>query len=135
MNTLILEPDIDIRFNRKEKTRYKWVILRDIPITLSNGDIIIIPAGMRTDLRSSPRWLWSIIPPYNEALLAYIIHDYLYIYDYKVKELGLRKAQRFADFELLYWFKVLEEKTWDNYISFITVRIFGHQVFKELRAV
>lgn len=94
-----------------------------------------IPKGMRTDLRSSPKWLWSIIPPFCKALLAYIIHDYLYIYDYKVKELGLKEAQRFADREMKLWCDKLDKGNRADLVSFGGVRIFGHKVFKKLRTI
>lgn len=127
--------EIDIRHDPKGNKKYPWILLKSITVTLSNGDIITIPEEMRTDLRSSPKWLWSIIPPFCDSLPAYIIHDYLYIYDYKVDELGLVKAQRFADKEMRYWCNELDKGNRADYLSFIAVRIFGHKVFKKLRTV
>lgn len=41
----------------------RYVLENDITIKLSNSDIITIPKGFKYDLSSSPRLLWSILPP------------------------------------------------------------------------
>lgn len=124
---------IDLRYDPIGDAKYPWIVLSPITVILSNNEVITIPVGMRTDLRSSPKWLWSIIPPFCKALLAFLIHDYLYIYDYKVKELGLNEAQKFADNEMKLWCRKLDKWSIPNACSYLGVRIFGHSVFKILR--
>jgi len=55
----------------------KWRVVRDIvyhhPVTVT------VPAGMITDLASTPRLLWPILPPTGSYAPAAILHDYLYL--------------------------------------------------------
>ena len=44
-----------------------------------DDDIVVIPAGFKTDLASIPRSLWSFISPARSDLMgASILHDFLY---------------------------------------------------------
>ena len=40
--------------------------------------VIVVPAGFVTDFASTPRALWSVIPPTGRYQLAAVIHDFLY---------------------------------------------------------
>ena len=40
--------------------------------------IIVVPAGFVTDFASTPRALWSVIPPTGRYQLAAVVHDFLY---------------------------------------------------------
>jgi len=86
-------------------------------------EIISVPDGFCTDVASSPKILWSIIPSIGLYTKAAIMHDYLYSsgkYDRKscdkmfleaMKILGVVKVKR----ELMY----------------LAVRIFGKNKFKK----
>jgi len=37
-----------------------------------------VPAGFVTDFASTPRALWSVIPPTGRYQLAAVVHDFLY---------------------------------------------------------
>jgi len=39
---------------------------------------IVVPAGFETDFASTPRVLWSIVPPWGRYSPAAVVHDYLY---------------------------------------------------------
>lgn len=52
-----------------------WV---PIEYQLSNGIKIIVPKGWVTDMASTPRFIWSIFPPFGRYGFASVIHDYLY---------------------------------------------------------
>lgn len=52
-----------------------WV---PIKYQLSNGIKIIVPKGWVTDMASTPRFIWSIFPPFGKYGFASVIHDYLY---------------------------------------------------------
>lgn len=100
----------------------KFVLVKHLTIKLSNGDIITIPKGFRTDLSSVPNFLWPLLSPYGDFLLAAIIHDYLYVKDYI--------SQEFADKEMLIWSNVINpRKKWDNYLRYWGVRLFGRSVY------
>jgi Protein of unknown function (DUF1353) len=40
--------------------------------------IIIVPAGFVTDFASTPRAIWSVLPPTGRYQMAAIVHDFLY---------------------------------------------------------
>ena len=103
----------------------KWFsIYRALEITLSNGDVITIPAGFKTDLASVPKFLWSVFPPFGEGVLAYIIHDYLYV------EKPYTRA--FADKEMLIWAMALTGKKFDPKARYYTVRALGGFVWNDI---
>jgi hypothetical protein len=39
---------------------------------------IVVPAGFVTDFASTPRALWSVLPPTGRYQLAAVVHDFLY---------------------------------------------------------
>lgn len=119
---------------RNQHDKYCWVVIVDIEVMLSNNKWITIPRGMRTDLSSVPQALWSILPPYGPFLLAALIHDYLYIFDYMREELGDREARLFADKEMLLWSNKLNKNWIDNYIRYYGVRLLGWMIFKRWNA-
>lgn len=45
---------------------------------LQTNFIIVVPAGFVTDFASTPRALWSVIPPSGRYQLAAVVHDFLY---------------------------------------------------------
>ncbi len=104
----------------------KWFTLyRAFEVTLSNGDIITIPAGFKTDLSSVPKVLWGLFPPFGRGLMAYIIHDFLY-----EKQMYTR---RFSDKEMVIWATALEQLKLDPKARYYTVRAFGWMVWNDLK--
>ena len=94
-----------------------WELAQNAVIELTDGSKILIPKGFETDLSSSPRFLWSIFPPYGDFLTAAIVHDYLY-----VSEL---RGRKFADYEMLRLSNKMNANKVDNYIRFAYVRLLG----------
>lgn len=119
----------------------RWVIDKSFSVELSDGFILKIPKGFETDLRSSPWWLWSIIPPFNESLLAYLIHDRLYAdklgqmkHFSKQDKLGRAKpyvAKKFADEEMYRWASALApSKKVENLFAYWGVKtLWGKRVY------
>jgi len=108
-----------------------YELLQDVNIRLSDGRKLTIPKGYVWDLASVPRWLWSLVPPDNDAELAFLIHDYLYE---NHKTLGYN--QEFCDNEMRIWSKELNGtknkyslRNIDNFIRYYAVRLFGKKVF------
>ena len=107
----------------------RYVLENDITIKLSNSDIITIPKGFKYDLSSSPRLLWSILPPDGDFAIGALIHDYLY-----ENKLYTRK---FNDLEMLKWSKVMNGtrkislRNIDNYTRYYGVRLFGWFVWNK----
>jgi len=115
-----------------------WVVEEDMLVTLSDGYELLIPKGFETDLRSSPKILWSLIQPYGKSLLAYIIHDRLYAdkigqmihFANKNGKVNIYDAKKFADEEMFRWAKALSPDTkLENYLSYKAVRWFGNPVY------
>lgn len=94
-----------------------WVLKRDVYVQLSTGKEILIPNGYYYDMASVPKWLWSIVRPFNDGLLGTLIHDYMY-----VNHIGTRKN---ADDEYLFWNKITNKNKTDNYVRYVIVRLFG----------
>lgn len=122
---------------RSEKQLFdnSWALAKDIKVELSNGEIITIPKGFETDFSSTPEFLWGILKPFGDFLLAPIVHDYLYRNNYKLDELGVYKARLFADREMLYISNITNSKKWynrlDNKIRYWAVRTFGWYTYKK----
>src|SRR5690625_4178692 len=57
-----------------------YILLEELYIKISNGDILHIPEGFIWDLSSVPRLLWTLLPPDGDMEIGVIIHDYLYIH-------------------------------------------------------
>ena len=109
---------------KEELNVAKFILIKDIIVQLSNGDVITIPKGFKTDLSSVPNFLWPVLSPYGDFLLAAIIHDYLYVKDYI--------SQKFADKEMLIWSNVINpRKKLDNILRYWGVRLFGKTVYKK----
>lgn len=105
------------RFVRPE--RKYWILQKELTVQLSNGGIITIPKGFKTDLSSVPRLLQGIVSAVGDFALAAIIHDYLYIYK------GV--SREFADKEMLIWSEAINPNPEDNQIRYIAVRKFGQK--------
>lgn len=106
-----------------------WELGENLSVTLSNGDLIVIPKGFRTDFSSTPEFLWSILKPFGDFLLAPIVHDFMYRNKYREFQLGTYGARLFADKEMLYISNETNARHWhdrlDNYVRYFLVRIFG----------
>jgi hypothetical protein len=102
----------EIRLKKVEKLN--WQVTENC---LLNQYGIIINEGFQTDLVSSPRLLWFIIPPHGLASNAAVVHDYL-----SRSMLVRRKVCDDIFFELL---KETTLPTWQCWAMYLFVRIFG----------
>jgi len=103
----------------------KWVVRKEFYYDVGykgSDDRITIPAGFITDLATSPRILWSIIPPFGRYLSPSILHDYLYF----SKEVSRKKSD-----EIFYEAMLISGvKKWKAKIMYLTVRLFGRGSYK-----
>ena len=128
---------IPLAFIPNSKGERGWIVSKDINVILSDGYKLHIPRGFKTDLRSVPKALWGIIRPYNNALMAYIIHDRLYadkigqmVHFSKDGLASPYKAKKFADEEMFKWATALApHRKLENYLSYLAVRWFGNPVY------
>jgi len=130
---------IDLTFVRgrrsgKQVGDFSWELSKSIKVNLSNGTSVTIPKGFETDLSSIPEIWWGIQKPFGDFILAPIVHDWMYRTNYRVEELGVYGARRFADREMYRISKVTNTQKWhnklDNYLRFLGVRAFGWYTYK-----
>jgi len=134
MNIKYLEQpnSIHLAFIPNSRGERVWKFTKDFNVTLSDGYKLFIPKGFETDLRSTPSFLWGIIKPYNNSLMAYLIHDRLYAakFGQMIHFGGSYESRKFADKEMYRWAKALSpKKRFENYISYLSVRWFGGSVY------
>ena len=111
-------PEIFVKslYTSKDKP-WRFELLRDVYVVLSDGRTIVIPVGYKTDFASVPRMLRGIVQPGGNHNLATLIHDWLYD-----NQLYSRK---FADQEMLYWLKMIGCSKIKAYTMYYAVRLGG----------
>lgn len=100
-----------------------WRLVKDVEVELSDGTRIVIPQGFFYDMASVPKIFWSIARPFNDGLLATLIHDYLYVH--RQPGWGLKKVDR----EYLIWMNATNKNKLDNYVRYYIVRALGWLVW------
>lgn len=120
IQSLMLDNVIVQAYMYSYKSKKWWKLDRSISVELKDKSIICIPRGFVYDMATVPKWLWSVVRPFNDGLFATLIHDYLYVNNH---EHSLTRKQ--SDEEYLFWLKIINDNSIDNYIRFIFVRAFG----------
>lgn len=131
---------IDLRYVRGRRSEkqvgdFSWELSRQLQVSLSNGESIVIPKGFKTDLSSIPEFWWGVQKPFGDFILAPIVHDWMYRTRYKEEELGRHEARLFADKEMLIISKKTNSLKWhnklDNLVRYWGVRLFGGYTWKK----
>lgn len=121
--------EIPIHYLPNVKGERTFEFYKDFDVTLPDKRIITIPKGFTTDLISVPSWLWSIFKPIDKALIADIIHDYLWVNrtsEIAYFEGNIYKARKYSDDVRLHIRKQLAPSKWfKNYTTHYFLRIFG----------
>ena len=93
-------------------TEREFELLEAIEVTLSANRTITIPKGYVTDLSSKPKWIWGLLPPFDERLMAVLIHDFLWTNKFEeIEHFGnIHKAFVFSNNEFNKWNKALAPK-------------------------
>jgi len=107
-----------------------WEVSEPITYVLTNGETIVIPKGFKTDLASVPKIFNSIINTFGDFIHGALVHDWIYVTDYKRDELGDYKGRLFADKEFLFWSKRFDSDQTKIYSMYYGIRLFGGKVFK-----
>jgi hypothetical protein len=102
-----------------DKSSKYWRIDKPITVILSTGKIINIPKGFTYDMSTVPKWLWSIVRPFNDGLFAYLVHDRLYV----IRDHSMTRKQ--VDDEMLFWANIVNDNKFDNKLRYFFVRILG----------
>jgi hypothetical protein len=96
-----------------------WKIENPLLIKLSNGKYLKIDKGFYYDMATVPKWLWSIVRPFNDGLIGYLIHDRLYV----IRDHEMTRKE--VDEEMLFWTNLTNKNKFDNYLRYFIVRLLG----------
>ncbi len=111
----------------------QMLVAADLVVMLSEDRMVTVPAGFITDCHSTPAFLASVLPEYdNRTNIAAIVHDFLYmeweqqvaVYPFLV-ELQLDEARAYADSIYLELMERFNPGHFRNKIYYAGVRLFG----------
>jgi hypothetical protein len=98
----------------KKSEKLDWQVTEDCLLIEYN---IIIKKGFKTDLVSSPRIFWFIIPPHGLSVNAAIVHDFFW----RNRLLSRKNCDEI-------FFKLLKKTTLSSlqcWVMYLFVRVFG----------
>jgi hypothetical protein len=102
-----------------DKSSKYWKIKKPLTVKLSSDKIINIPKEFYYDMSTVPKWLWSIVRPYNDGLFGYLVHDVLYV----IRNHNMKRSE--VDKEMLFWTNLTNSNRFDNYLRYYVVRLLG----------
>jgi hypothetical protein len=113
---------------------FSWELGANINVTLPNGKLVTLPKGFQTDFSSVPEFLWGILKPFGDFLIAPLVHDWMYRTEYRKEELGTYGARLYADRVMFRISKDTNSAKWhnklDNYARYFGVRAFGWYTYR-----
>jgi len=116
----LLTDDLIVQsFVYSDKSAKYWKIQKPLGIQLSNGVVINILSGFTYDMSTVPKWLWSVVRPFNDGLFGYLVHDHLY----KDRAHGMTRKE--CDDEMLFWTTLTNKNKFDNKLRWVIVRLLG----------
>jgi len=98
----------------KKVEKLNWQVIEDCLLIEYN---VLIRKGFKTDLVSSTRLFWFVVPPHGNACNAAIVHDYIW-----------RKSlfsRNYCDKIFLELLRLSDIPGWQSYLMWIVVRAFG----------
>jgi hypothetical protein len=116
----LLTDDLIVQsFVYSDKSAKYWKIQKPLGIQLSNGVVINILSGFTYDMSTVPKWLWSVVRPFNDGLFGYLVHDALYL----DRSHGMTRKE--CDDEMLFWTNLTNKNKFDNKLRWVIVRLLG----------
>ena len=105
----------------KGKRKFKLISAFEYHIgeypSISNGNIIKVPANFKTDFASIPKIFWPILSPIEEYGKAAVLHDWLYF----TGRFSRKKSDDIFDQAM----GVSNTPRWKREVVYFFVRIFG----------
>lgn len=109
----------------------EWLLVEDFRCTLTwdhghniyDMKTLMVPAGFRTDLASTPRVLWAVIPPFGRWDEAAVLHDHLYGGACSI-------TREDADAALYFGMTECNVPQWKAWVMWASVRVFGGWWFR-----
>lgn len=113
-----------------------------ITVLLADSRSVVVPVGFVTDCHSTPAFLASVLPEYdNRTNLAAIVHDFLYMeWEQQVAvypeliELSINEARLYSDSIYLELMERFNPGCFRNKIYYAGVRLFGGWNWRKFRA-
>lgn len=127
-----IEPHVPIAVLAFSQKKDHFLHLEPFSVQLSDGTVLEIPKDLVTDLASIPNFLKGIIPFTVFGGLPFFIHDMAYVFKLRIEELGLDKARKFWDDEMLSWCLAFARTKKEEYIAYLlyySVRLLGRRNF------
>lgn len=125
-----LTQDFSVTFCFDEQTKriidpreYGTLDYREVTLTARQG--------FDTDLISSPRMLWSFIPPIGKGIHGSVIHDLLYRFDIKIGDYYLTRHD--ADSLFLYCLRLTGAGLIKRNLMYTALRFAGHRAWETNR--
>lgn len=120
-------------------TRYCWedpkaadrfMLVEPVTVSLTDGRVVTIPVGYKTDFASVPPILWGVFPSIGRHNLGSVVHDYMYDNRLFEAQMGEKEARKFADSQFLYFANLIGPKhKVRHYIMYRMVRWFGRKAW------
>ena len=98
-------------------------LLEAFEVRLPDGRLVQVPAGFVVDFASTPRILWSILPPRGRYSRAAVVHDWLY------RTQGV--SRKYADDVFLWMMEELEVPLWKRRVMYRGVRVWGWRTWRK----
>lgn len=94
-----------------------YKLVEPFTVTTKTLGTITVPKDFETDLASTPRLLWSVIPPFGRYTQAAVVHDFLYRLTNHIRK----------DCDLTFYELMIKYKTykWKAKLMYYAVRMFG----------
>lgn len=140
------EYDLPVSFRSTLAKPDQYVTRQAWRVELFDGRSVVVPAEFVTDCHSTPPWLQSLLPAYNNrTALAAIVHDYLYMhweetgligagpYEYDWEPPGYNNRD-YADQCYLRLMEQFAPGHWRNRLYYFAVRLFGWWNWNHFRA-
>ena len=102
-----------------------WLLVQDFALTL-DGKEVVVPKGFRTDLASTPRYLWSVFPPFGRWDEAATVHDWFY----RTVDLENRPTRKEADDAFYAIMIFCNVPKWRALDMWSAVRLFGGSSYR-----
>lgn len=102
-----------------------FTVDEDFRFITTSGLRIVVPKGFVTDLASTPRPIWFLLPPCGCYTDAAIVHDFCYRNKGVVSPIFHTLSRRESDSVLLQGMRDRNTPSWQIFTIYWAVRLFG----------
>lgn len=102
----------------------RLVLTRPLEYIGAEGTLRVVPEGFVTNLASSPRIAWRIVPPWGSGNRAYVLHDW----EYTIQRMSRLEADKLL-LEAQY---ACDVATWKANLVYSAVRVGGFKAWNDV---